>query len=187
MSWALYHPCTTIGLSGRELVLVALRNAAQTPGSPITASNPMFGCKLMTHRSRIASRSGSRARQTIQNKDPRKVPESSKKKRKNEKSVAAERIELWVEQILYPNVLSVSPGWALAGKKGREIRIRGIDSPHTGPRAQELKESLAEYVLGGSVEIAGPFSMDSEGRLVCDVFASGKKLTTQLLDRRAHA
>jgi|SRR5690349_22590757 len=99
----------------------------------------------------------------------------------------ADRMELWVEEIIAPDVIAVSPAWRFGGMTGREIRISGLVVPQSSQKAAILKERLAEQVLGQAIEVGPPYAITTDRRLECHVYIGEKKLTTTLLDRRAHA
>src|SRR5690242_15320802 len=107
----------------------------------------------MKHENARSSRRGPRRKTPIRHRGHKRSSLASNGKRDGGK--VTERIEVWVEEIVAPDVLAVSPGWAIGNHKGREVRIKGIDvRSMSSSRSHELKEALAELVLGSSIEIA---------------------------------
>jgi len=81
-----------------------------------------------------------------------------------------------VTSVIDGDTFTVSPNWQWSGQSGNRVRPTGYNAPelseYGGPAA---REELARLIMGQQVELRTAHKID-RGRLVCDVYFSGKNL-----------
>lgn len=102
--------------------------------------------------------------------------------------MTTERLEYWVEEIVSPDTLRVSPGWEYEGHRGWMIKIRGIKVPAAGTAPfKGMKEALADLLLGHTVTVSEPFALARDGALICEVYSGPKPVRLLVADPRTPA
>ena len=83
-----------------------------------------------------------------------------------------------VSEVIDGDTFKVSGGWKWKGETGDTVRAKGYDTPEKGKKGyQAAKDKLRELILGKQVELKNPATF-TYGRLLCDVYAGGKKLAS---------
>ncbi|MEW5799663.1 MAG: thermonuclease family protein [Bacteroidota bacterium] len=81
-----------------------------------------------------------------------------------------------VTKVIDGDTFEVSPNWKWNNEEGNVVRPNGYDAPEEGQAGyQAAKEKLTKLILGKDVELKNPIKL-TYGRLLCDVFVSGKNL-----------
>lgn len=81
-----------------------------------------------------------------------------------------------VSSIIDGDTFEVTPQWTWNGQTGSRVRPTVFDAPELyGFGGQVAKEKLARLILGKQVELGTAYKVD-RGRVVCDVYFTGKKL-----------
>ena len=81
-----------------------------------------------------------------------------------------------VIDIIDGDTYKVSPDWKWNGKSGNVVRPLGFDTPERGEPSFEQATATARTLLSGKrVELKNPVSI-SYGRLVCEVWISGRNI-----------
>ena len=78
--------------------------------------------------------------------------------------------------IIDGDTFDVTPEWNWNGQSGARVRPTGYNAPELHTLAgQKAKEKLSKLILNKNVELGNAYRTD-RGRLVCDVYFSGKNL-----------
>ena len=80
-------------------------------------------------------------------------------------------------KIIDGDTFEVNPSWKWNNQTGSIVRPTGYDAPEIGSLSGALaKDQLARLILGKQVELGAAYRID-RGRLVCDVFVNGERLS----------
>jgi endonuclease YncB( thermonuclease family) len=81
-----------------------------------------------------------------------------------------------VTSIIDGDTFAVNPQWQWGGQSSAHVRPTGYDAPELHePGGQAAKNKLSGLILGRDVELRTAHRID-RGRLVCDVYFSGRNL-----------
>lgn len=81
-----------------------------------------------------------------------------------------------VTTIIDGDTFKVSPNWEWNNTTGDTVRANGYDTPEMGqPGYREATEKLKRLILNKEVELKNAIKI-TYGRLLCDVYISGKNL-----------
>jgi len=82
-----------------------------------------------------------------------------------------------VSEIIDGDTFKVQGGWKWNEKKGDTVRPTGYNTPEKGkPGYEQAKQKLKDLILEKTVDIRSAKTVDEWGRLVADVYYSGKNL-----------
>lgn len=82
-----------------------------------------------------------------------------------------------VTSVIDGDTFEVSPQWKWGGQTGSRVRPAGYDAPELHAcGGQSAKDRLWKLIFGEEVELRTAHKVD-RGRLVCEVYFSGKNLT----------
>lgn len=94
-----------------------------------------------------------------------------------------------VVEIIDGDTFSINPGWQWNGQLGNRVRPTGYDAPERDKDPSgwlQAKEKLTRLILGKEVEIRDAHIVD-RGRLVCDVYFSGRYLADYFPEYKSHS
>ena len=81
-----------------------------------------------------------------------------------------------VKQVIDGDTFDVEPNWEWSGKTGTRVRPTRFNAPEINTLGgQSAKRKLSNLILGKQVELREAKTID-RGRLVCDVYFSGRHL-----------